>query len=71
MEFLDDRMFLTAQVVFRLQAMDVAVETVEVYDTRKDSLTPYYKPLELLERLLNVATINAIFIPWSALQNLT
>ncbi|GEM_PF-2347913 len=71
MEFLDDRMFLTAQVVFRLQAMDVAVETVEVYDTRKDSLTPYYKPLELLERLLNVATINAIFIAWSALQNLT
>ncbi len=71
MEFLDNRMFLTAQVVFRLQAMDVAVETVEVYDTRKDSLTPYYKPLELLERLLNVATINAIFIPWSALQNLT
>ncbi len=64
-------MFLTAQVVFRLQAMDVAVETVEVYDTRKDSLTPYYKPLELLERLLNVATINAIFIAWSALQNLT
>lgn len=54
-----------------LQAMDVAVETVEVYDTRKDSLTPYYKLLELLERLLNVATINAIFIPWSALQNLT
>lgn len=53
MEFLDDRMFLTAQVVFRLQAMDVAVETVEVYDTRKDSLTPYYKPLELVERLLN------------------
>ncbi len=71
MEFLDDRMFLTAQVVFRLQAMDVAVETVEVYDTRKDSLTPYYKPLELLEHLLNVATINAIFIAWSALQNLT
>ncbi len=71
MEFLDDRMFLTAQVVFRLQVMDVAVETVEVYDTRKDSLTPYYKPLELLERLLNVATINAIFIAWSALQNLT
>ena len=71
MEFLDDRMFLTAQVVFRLQAMDVAVETVEVYDTRKDSLTPYYKPLELLERLLNVATINAIFIAWSMLQNLT
>ena len=71
MVFLDDRMFLTAQVVFRLQAMDVAVETVEVYDTRKDSLTPYYKPLELLERLLNVATINAIFIAWSALQNLT
>ena len=71
MEFLDDRMFLTAQVVFRLQAMDVAVETVEVYDTRKDSLTPYYKPLELLERLLNVATINAIFIVWSMLQNLT
>ena len=71
MEFLDDRMFLTAQVVFRLQAMDVAVETVEVYDTRKDSLTPYYKPLELLERLLNVATINAIFIAWSTLQNLT
>ena len=71
MEFLNDRMFLTAQVVFRLQAMDVAVETVEVYDTRKDSLTPYYKPLELLERLLNVATINAIFIAWSALQNLT
>ena len=71
MEFLDDRMFLTAQVVFRLQAMDVAVETVEVYDTRKDSLTQYYKPLELLERLLNVATINAIFIAWSALQNLT
>ena len=71
MEFLDDRMFLTAQVVFRLQAMDVAVESVEVYDTRKDSLTPYYKPLELLERLLNVATINAIFIAWSALQNLT
>ena len=53
MEFLDDRMFLTAQVVFRLQAMDVAAETVEVYDTRKDSLTLYYKPLELLERLLN------------------
>lgn len=64
-------MFLTAQVVFRLQAMDVAVETVEVYDTRKDSLTPYYKPLEVVERLLNVATINAIFIAWSALQNLT
>mgnify|MGYP000969351121 CR=1 FL=1 len=35
-----------------LQAMDVAVETVEVYDTRKDSLTPYYKPLELLERFV-------------------
>ncbi len=54
-----------------LQVMDVAAETVEVYDTRKDSLTLYYKPLALLERLLNVATINAIFIPWSALQNLT
>ena len=53
MEFLDDRMFLTAQVVFRLQAMDVAVETVEVYDTRKNSLTLYYKPRALLECLLN------------------
>ena len=36
-----------------LQAMDVAAGAVEVYDTRKDSLTPYYKPLELVERLLN------------------
>ena len=33
--------------------MDMAAETVEVYDTRKDSLTLYYKPLALLERLLN------------------
>ena len=36
-----------------LRAMDMAAETVEVYDTRKDSLTLYYKPLELLERLLS------------------
>ena len=36
-----------------LRAMGMAAETVEVYDTRKDSLTPYYKPLALLERLLN------------------
>ena len=33
--------------------MDAVAETVEIYDTRKDSLTLYYKPLELLERLLN------------------
>ena len=36
-----------------LKAMDAAAGAVEVYDTRKDSLTPYYKPLALLERLLN------------------
>ena len=36
-----------------LQAMDVAAGAVGVYDTRKDSLTPYYTPLALLERLLN------------------
>ena len=80
MEFLGDRMFLTAQVfrlardsgsaaieyalyrlkfiyniedARRLRAMDAAAGAVEVYDTRKDSLTPYYKPLALLERLLN------------------
>ena len=79
MEFLDDRMFLTARVfrlardsgsaaieyaLYRLkfaykvddpgdlQVMDVAAETVEVYDTRKDSLTLYYKPLALLERFV-------------------